>query len=159
MKRVHIVLMIGVFVLGVIVGLVLPSRKTGVLKTTSRISFLKEAENALDEGHLREAKSLYKKAMETTKDANKLERIQDKTGEINMKIIFSPVIDECSVKYVVKPNDALEKIARKFNTTVNFIKRANNLSSDTIKPNQELKIHTCKFSMVVDKSQNLKFLD
>ena len=50
------------------------------------------------------------------------------------------------------------KIARKFGTTVNLIKRSNNLSSDTIRLGQKLKINTCKFSIVVDKSQNLLFL-
>lgn len=160
MKRMQIIIMLGVFVLGVGLGMLLVPKSTGSKKgKPRRVSFLKDADVALDGGNLEEAKALYRKAMETTKDVNKLKRIQDKTAEINMRILFSPIIDECSTKYIVKPNDALAKIARKFNTTVNFIKRANSLTSDVIKPGQELKVHTCKFSLVVDKSQNLLFLE
>jgi lipoprotein-anchoring transpeptidase ErfK/SrfK len=75
-----------------------------------------------------------------------------------MGILFSPVIDECSVEYLVQPNDALVKIAKKFKTTVNLIKRSNRLESDMIIPKQRLKVISCPFSLVIDKSLNLLFL-
>ena len=40
--------------------------------------------------------------------------------------------------YVVKKGDSLYKIAKEFNTTVDSIKNANNLATDTIYPNQVL---------------------
>jgi lipoprotein-anchoring transpeptidase ErfK/SrfK len=122
------------------------------------ISLLKEAEDALAEGNLLEAKRLYKEAMSDIDDINKLKEVRKKLEDINMKIIFSPILDECSIEYIVKPNDALVKIAKKFKTTVNLIKKANNLKSDIIKPQDKLKINTCEFSIVIDKSQNLLFL-
>jgi len=44
------------------------------------------------------------------------------------------------LKYVIQPGDTLSKIARKFNTTVKAIKLANNLSTEIIFPDQEIKI-------------------
>ncbi|MCK4520224.1 MAG: LysM peptidoglycan-binding domain-containing protein, partial [Candidatus Omnitrophica bacterium] len=96
--------------------------------------------------------------MGAVEDANKLKKVQKRAEETNIKILLSPVIDECSTEYVVKHGDALAKIARRFKTTVNLIKRANNLTSNIIRPNQKLKVNICKFSLVVDKSQNLLFL-
>jgi len=124
----------------------------------SSVSFLSEADLALEESNFIGAKKLYKESMSTITDINKLQEIQDKVDEINIKIIFSSVKDDCSLIYTVKSGDSLSKIAKKFNTTINLIKRANNLTSNIIKTGQTLKVNTCPFSVVVDKSQNLLFL-
>ncbi|MBD3264032.1 MAG: L,D-transpeptidase family protein [Candidatus Omnitrophica bacterium] len=121
-------------------------------------SLFKEAREKLENNELLEAKDLYRKVLEESENIEQLREIQDKIETINVDILFSPRKDECTTIYEVKPNDALFKIARKFNTTVNLIKRANNLTSDIIRPGQELKINNCKFSIVVDKSQNILFL-
>ncbi|MCM8786685.1 MAG: L,D-transpeptidase family protein [Candidatus Omnitrophica bacterium] len=113
---------------------------------------------ALNKGNYLEAKKLYKKVLEEIKDENKLNEIQKTIEDINIKILFSQILDECSTQYVVKPSDSLAKIAKEFNTTVELIKRANNLKSDVIQPKQKLKVNTCKFSILIDKSQNLLFL-
>jgi N-acetylmuramoyl-L-alanine amidase len=44
------------------------------------------------------------------------------------------------VLYIVKPNDSLFQIAKKFNTTVEAIKKRNGLTSDRIEPLAELTI-------------------
>jgi membrane-bound lytic murein transglycosylase D len=46
------------------------------------------------------------------------------------------------VRYRVRPDDSLWKIARKFGTSVEKLKYANNLSSSIIRPGQRLKIPT-----------------
>ena len=63
-----------------------------------------------------------------------------------------------NVDYVVEPGDSLYAIAKKFNTTVAFIKKMNGLESDTIRPDQKLKISVAKFSIWVDKSENILVL-
>ncbi len=118
----------------------------------------KKAALLIQEDNLIEARRRHKEAMSQQGDANKLKELQKKLEEINLKIIFSRLLDEYSSEYIVKPKDALSKIAREFNTTVELIKRANSLNSDTIRPGQKLKVNTSAFSMVVDKSQNLLFL-
>ena len=158
MKKIHIGIIVGGIIAAVILALSLSSRSEKGQGAISKMPSLEDAESASSDGKLLEARDLYKNAAESITDANKLKKIQEKLEEVNIKLILSPIIDECSTEYVVKPRDALVKIARKFDTTVNLIKRSNNLSSDTIRPRQKLKINTCKFSIVVDKSQNLLFL-
>ena len=83
---------------------------------------------------------------------------QKKLEETNLKIIFSDIITPKSQIYEVKPTDTLERIARRFNTTVDLIKRINNLDSDRILPGRKLKIWLGRFSLLVDKSQNILIL-
>jgi len=158
MKKTHIGIIVGGIIVAIILALSLPSKNEKGQGAISKMPSLEDAGNAFSSGKLLEARVLYKNAVENVTDADKLKKIQERLEDINIKLILSPIIDECSTEYAVQPRDALAKIARKFNTTVNLIKRSNNLSSDTIRPNQKLKINTCKFSIVVDKSQNLLFL-
>ncbi|MFH1876505.1 MAG: L,D-transpeptidase family protein [Candidatus Omnitrophota bacterium] len=117
-----------------------------------------QGDAALAQGDLVAARALYKQAMELGTDADRMQETKKRIEDINMKILLSPIIDICSVAYAVKPGDNLAKIAKEHNTTIGLIKRANNLTSDVIRPGQALKITTCTFSIVVDKSQNLLFL-
>ena len=133
------------------------SKKPSVNKVPIK-NVLSQAEKALSDNDLLEARNLYRKASGLTEDPALLEQINKKIEELNIKILFSPIIDECSVTYTVKPKDNLINIAKKFGTTVALIKKANGLTSDVIHPNQKLKVTTCKFSIVVDKSLNLLFL-
>jgi len=75
-----------------------------------------------------------------------------------MKILFSKIMDKGSFFYEVKGGDTLGKIAQRFNTTVELIKKINGLESNIIKIGDKLKITRKKFSVVIDKSQNLLFL-
>ncbi|MDD5194618.1 MAG: L,D-transpeptidase family protein [Candidatus Omnitrophica bacterium] len=156
MKRIFIISLIVIAAIGLIAGMVVLSKnnKPGKIDPPQ----IKEASVALARGDLLSAKAIYKKAMEDLDDADKLKELQKQVEDINIKILFSPTIDACSVKYVVKPGDTLAKISKDFNTPIGLIKRSNALASDVIHPGQEFKIATCKFSIAVDKSQNLLFL-
>ena len=158
MKKTHAGIIVGGIIIAIILALSLSSKSEKGQEAISKIPSLEDAESAFDSGKLLEARDLYKNAAENNTDADKLRKIQKRLEDINIKLILSPIIDECSTEYVVQPRDALVKIARKFGTTVYLIKRSNNLSSDIIRPSQKLKVNTCKFSIVVDKSQNALFL-
>lgn len=147
---------IGIIILVLLIMAVF-SRKPAVDKVSVK-NILSQAEKALSDKDLLEARNLYRKASGLIEDTALLEQINKKIEELNIKILFSPIIDECSVTYTVKPKDSLINIAKKFGTTVALIKKANGLTSDIIHPNQKLKVATCKFSIVVDKSLNLLFL-
>jgi lipoprotein-anchoring transpeptidase ErfK/SrfK len=86
--------------------------------------------------------------------ANWQKRIED----LNIKLIFSPVITQNSVSYQIKPGDTLAKIAKEFNTTVELIKKSNNLSDDKILPGKKIKVWNAPFNILVNKSQNVLLL-
>ena len=110
------------------------------------------------EGNLILARRLYQQVLLSAKDIAKIQEAKDKVEQLNMKIIFSPLADEYSEVYEVKANDNLGKIAKKFSTTIELIKKANNLSSDVIRPRQKLKVNKVPFSILIDKSQNILLL-
>lgn len=70
------------------------------------------------------------------------------------KALFSKEIASDSIAYTVKSGDSLYVIAKKNHTTVDFIKKINDLKSDNIYPKMKLKIHTAPFLIRIDKSKN-----
>ena len=158
MKRPFTIILVSIGVICLAVILILLINRSKNVNQNSQNPYAKEADMAFLNGDYLEAQQLYKQAQDKTEDVVKLKDIQKKLEDINIKIIFSRTMDKCSIKYTVKPNDNLAKIAKEYNTTIELIKRANNLSGDVIRPQDELKINNCKFAIVVDKSQNLLFL-
>jgi len=91
-------------------------------------------------------------------DSDIIENVQKDLEDINMKVLFSPVDTKDSVMYAIKKGDTLDKIAKKYNTTVGLLKRSNGLVDDTIFPGKELKVVTSKFSILVVVSQRMLVL-
>lgn len=160
MRRIFLVSIISIIVviLGIIVLVFSHRTKQGnPLQLT--VSYMKAAEKAYQEGDFLEARELYKKEREQVNgNVSQIEGLRQKIEDLNLKIIFSPVIDQRSIVYEVESSDSLSKIAKEFNTTVRLIKRVNGISSDIIKPQQKLKVIVSKFTVAVDKSLNLLFL-
>lgn len=157
MKRLLVVVSLIVVVLALIFMVVFVAGQSKG-KAVFNKGFLREADQAFVSGDYLKARALYKQIEEAVTDTEQLKEIQKKIEDINIKIIFSPIRDKGTILYTVKPGDSLEKIAKEHKTTIGLIKRANNVVSDIIRPGQELKLETCQFSVVVDKSQNLLFL-
>lgn len=147
----------GVAIIGIIIGLSFSKGEKEEIKKEQSLSLDKVNELVKSSKYV-EAKEILKEKKDNAGDPADIKRIQDKLQNINMQSLFSSDIDNCSKLYTVKRGDALSKIANKFGTTVGLIKKSNNLTSDRIMPGQELKVNVCKFSLVVDKSQNLLFL-
>jgi LysM repeat protein len=115
---------------------------------------LELAEQLIENGKLLEAKEVYKGLVESSSGHPDLLDLEQRLWDINMRIMFSPIKTEDSIVYEVESGDSLYLIAKKFNTTVGFLKRSNNLSSDLIRVGQRLKVITSKPSVIVDKSLN-----
>jgi len=158
MKKIYLLVIGVVCVIAISLLVIFSSRKPAGSAKAFKPSVSEEADQALSAGQLKEAKTLYEKKLENLTDPAAINDIRKKIETINMKFLFSPEPDACSIVYKIQPKDTLTKIAKKYNTTVELIKRSNNLNSDTIGLNQNLKVATCEFSLVIDKSQNLLFL-
>jgi lipoprotein-anchoring transpeptidase ErfK/SrfK len=120
--------------------------------------FLAQAERAWAEGSLLEAKRLYQQALQEDPTSTVAAAVQQRLGEVNLKLFFSPTITPESFVYVISPGDTLSRIAKKFHTTVEMLRAANSLTSDRIRPAQRLKVMKASFSLIVDKSQSTLIL-
>lgn len=117
-----------------------------------------ELQNLQKKGDLLAQKAIYQKLINDFPGNKDVGPWQKKLEEVNIKIIFSPLLSVSAKEYEVQPLDTLSKIARQFNTTVELIKKSNHLSSDMITPGRKLRVWTGKFSIFVDKSQNILLL-
>ena len=103
---------------------------------------------------LAEAQGAYRTVVDQFPDSPLAAQAQTRLGNVNIALLFSPVVTDLDAVHEVKPGDTLGKIAAAYATTIDCIKRANGLKSDVIQPGQKLKVPKGKFSIVVDKSQN-----
>ena len=118
-------------------------------------SQIASAESYFSSGKMLEARDAYKNILLENIDVNTAKTIYDRIGELNIKILFSPIKTPDSVIYNVQPSDTLDAISKKYNTTIAIIKFANNIKSGIIHPGMNLKIPAAKFSIVIDKSHNI----
>ncbi len=109
-------------------------------------------------GNLPAAQALYKKLVGDFANSPRVGEWQRKIWDLNLDLLFSPAVTPGSTLYEIKPGDSLDKIAKKFNTTTELLKRSNGLSSDVIIAGRELKVWTQPFNIVIDKSQNILIL-
>ena len=107
------------------------------------------------EKSLVKARDLYSLILENYQNIDNILEVQEKLGRLNVQILFSPIVTDKDVLYAVEPGDTLSSIAKKFDTTVDLIKTSNSLKTDMIRAHSRLKISKAKYSILVDKSQNL----
>ncbi len=103
-------------------------------------------------GAFKEAKKVYEELWEKFPEGDLAQKAKERLGETNMRLIFSPAPMEGSTIYEVELDDSLDKIARKFHTTVELLREVNKLKKDLIRPHKRLKVITGKFSIHVDVS-------
>ncbi len=103
-------------------------------------------------GRLFEARGAYSRALHGNVEAKERERIIETLTKLNEKLVFSRAETPDSVVYTVKQGDTLEKIAKKYGTTVGLIKMVNKIegATGTIYENQDLKVITSSPEVLVE---------
>ncbi len=104
------------------------------------------------------AKETYQLLMSRYPDYEDMETIQKNLEQVNLQIIYSHGPSSKTIFYDVQSGDTLGKLAKKFSTTIDLIKKKNSLTSDTIQVGRELAIWTGVFNILIDKSQNILIL-
>ncbi len=128
-------------------------------KTETEVPLLAEAVESEKRSDFTGLKSVYQKLINDFSGNKDVGAWQKKLDETNIRIILSSqAVPGLSQEYIIQPLDNLTKISKQFNTTVDLIKKINNLASDKINPGKKLKIWTGKFSVLADKSQNILML-
>jgi lipoprotein-anchoring transpeptidase ErfK/SrfK len=127
-------------------------------KTGSVSSLLAQVKAFDAKGNILEAKSIYQRLINDFPNSPEVMGWQKKIEDLNIKLLFSPIITPKSTLYQIEPGDTLTKIAHKFNTLPELIMKSNNLADDKILPGRKIKVWTGTFSILVDKSQNTLLL-
>ena len=127
-------------------------------KITSASALISQAKESESKGELAQAKALYLELINEFPNSGDVMNWQRKLENINIKMLFSGADIPKSAVYEIKPGDTLAKIAKEFKTTVELIKKSNNLSEDKIMPGRKIRVYTAPFSILVDKSQNILIL-
>lgn len=135
-----------------------PVLKAGVLAerpAQTEPEYFVSASNLEKKGDLLKAKEAYQKIIEKFPASNNVQKAEEALDSLNIRILFSPAITQGFLIYEVQKGDTVTMIAKRFNTTKDYIIKANGLTDGIIKVGRKLKLTNTKFSMVVDKSQNI----
>ena len=109
-----------------------------------------DARAAIDAGQLTDAQATLNTVVARHPDPEAIELL----GSVNMKLLKSPLMMQGKEYYVIQSGDYLQKIAKKYNTTVALLKTMNGLESDTIRLGDRLLVFNGDFSIRVSKSLN-----
>ncbi|MDP2989147.1 MAG: L,D-transpeptidase family protein [Kiritimatiellota bacterium] len=89
-----------------------------------------------------------------TKDPALTTPLETLLGQINIELIMSQAPMPEKEEYVVRPGDSLERIARKFKTTMDLIKKGNALQRSVLHPGDRLRVFKGTFTLAISKSRN-----
>ncbi len=128
-----------------------PAPAAAYVPTAQSQAALSDARAAIDAGQLLDAQAtLERLANAPNPDPEAIKLL----GDVNMKLLKSSVMTPYKKYYVIQAGDYLQKIARKFHTTVPLIKAMNGMQSDTIRLGDRLLVLNGTFSIRVSKSRN-----
>ena len=107
-------------------------------------------------GDLLNARDTYRSIIEKFPASNNIRKAQAGLEDMNISILFSSIPTPDSLLYEVQKGDTLSKIAKKFSNTQDMVLAANGLKNPKVVPlGRKLKVHNEKFSIIIDKSQNI----
>jgi len=105
------------------------------------------------------ARAVYQEIIKNYPDLENIAAVQHDLEALNLELMFSNrEVPGKTVMHEIVTGDSLAKIAKKYNTTIEFLKRSNNLKSDVVRLGDKLRIWNANFNIFVDKSQNILVL-
>jgi len=113
-----------------------------------------EARHPEDPEALAEARTLYLQALRTTRERRLRGQIEKRLGDISVDLALTPLPwPGVKVDYVVQRGDSIERIARRFGTTVAQVQKGNLVRDpNLIKAGDRFKIFKGQFAIHVDKT-------
>jgi len=89
-----------------------------------------------------------------TKDPALTASLETLLGQINIELIMSQASMPEKEEYLVRSGDSLARIARKFKTTVDLIKKSNALQRTVLHPGDRLRVFKGTFTLAISKNRN-----
>jgi len=156
----RLIVISGIAIVVVSIGVGFAAHRRAALPSTTGESSI-QAEQPVDEAadlesknEFLQAREVYQKILNDHPDYKDIEKVQKQLEDLNMRILFSALETPQTTLYEVVAGDSLKKVAKQFNTTIDFLKKSNGLASDTIRIGRRLRIWKGVFSIFIDKSQN-----
>ncbi len=119
------------------------------------LSWLADAREAAAGDDYREARRLAFRVLDQSRQPRAIRGARELLSTIHIEMVFSPREMEEKVDYTIQPGDTLGALARRFGTTVDLIRRSNNLSGSIIRVGDRLRILKGDFSMRISKDENI----
>ncbi|MCF7847893.1 MAG: L,D-transpeptidase family protein [Kiritimatiellales bacterium] len=138
-----------------------PVKKGATSAKATAAAFSPQAEQLLTRAHgLRQADqpaqardALYKLLEMNLPEARQREVIA-LLGEVNIQLLCSPIPMAGKEYYAIQSGDSLDRIARKFKTTIALLKKMNGMTSDQIRRGERMLVFSGLFTIQVKKSTN-----
>lgn len=112
------------------------------------------AVDARNAGELFRSRAIYVQLLSKYPQVDNLQEIRNEFWNINIAIIRSPLQSRQTEIYTIKSRETLAKIAKKIGSTVELIKRRNQMETDRIIVGHKLSVWTGIFLIEIDKSDN-----
>ena len=106
-------------------------------------------------GDLVGSRIAYARALRNAPDHKTRDEAETRLGEVNVALVTTPRKMPEKQDYVVQRGDSLERIARRFGTTVDLLQSANELANpNIIKAGDLLRVFAGKFELAVSKKRS-----
>ncbi len=129
-------------------------RRAAQLRLKTEQQALAQIRSRLAARELGPARAEAYRALEQCSDPSVVADVERLLGQINLNLLLSPESMPEKVDYLVQEGDSLERIAKKFGTTVELIRQSNGLGRHVIHPGDRLRIFQAPLTLEVSKSRN-----
>lgn len=115
---------------------------------------LAEARQLATQDQLEAARERALPILDQSKNAAAIAGAEALLGQVDVALVLSPRAMPEKTDYTVQAGDSLAALAKKNNTTVDVIRKGNNLPGATIRAGDRLRLFSGNFHITVDKSDN-----
>ena len=148
------VILIGILLLPFFLLPAFTSAEVNPPQTDSQILF-DQAINLEKDKQFLKAQELLRHIVHQFPHASEIQSVIKELEALNLFIINHNLPSPNTIFYIIEPRETLHDIARRYQITVELIKRRNHLSNDIIQPGMRLSLWKGPFLIMIDKSDNV----
>jgi len=118
------------------------------------LNLISEARRLKSDGDLLGAREKAYEVLASSENPVAIQGAVELLGEVNIDLVFSPRSMPEKVEYTVQPGDSLGALAKKFNTTIDAIRKGNRITGSISRVNDRLRVCSGTFAITVNKTDN-----